>query len=211
MLPDSWLEGINADPVRLWGNDRYKTNLAILKEAGVDKGSKIMVCTGKDFADSLSVSATGNPILLVAEELSTEQKAFLKGLDSCTYYMIGGDGVVSNNLKEAFREYGTTKRVAGKDRYATSNEVAKEFFPEATNAVLAYALDFPDGLSAGPLANAMGAPLILTYMTKVDVTALYTGANGIHSGRVMGGTTLISDEAVRTIFEMSSDTAILNK
>ena len=51
----------------------------------------IMVCTGKDFADSLSVSALGNPILLVKDELTQEQKKFMRSLPGNFYYIIGGE------------------------------------------------------------------------------------------------------------------------
>ena len=54
---------------RLAGSDRYETNQAILNEAGVSK-QDILVCSGKDFADSLSASGTGEPILLVGDQMS---------------------------------------------------------------------------------------------------------------------------------------------
>ena len=53
---------------RLGGANRYETNMAILKEKWQD-GMDIFVCTGNAFADSLSVSGLGNPILLVRDYL----------------------------------------------------------------------------------------------------------------------------------------------
>lgn len=46
----------NFDVDRLWGADRYDTNLEILKEAGVN-GQDLLVCSGNGYADSLSASA----------------------------------------------------------------------------------------------------------------------------------------------------------
>ena len=82
------------DVVRLYGNSRYDTNLAILDEAGVS-GDSIIVATGKNFADSLSASAAKLPILLVKPDatLNDDQKAVLDGMKNI--YIVGGEGAVS--------------------------------------------------------------------------------------------------------------------
>ena len=82
-VPNEWMAGISFE--RLGGSNRYETNLMILGEAGVDKKSEIMVCTGMNFADSLSVSATGNPILLVGSSLSDSQKEYLGTFQGYSY------------------------------------------------------------------------------------------------------------------------------
>ena len=71
---------------RLGGANRFETNLLILEEAGVPAGSQILVCTSSNFADSLSASATGKPILLVWNErgeLYGRQAEFLESLNVC--------------------------------------------------------------------------------------------------------------------------------
>ena len=50
------LQGQNV--VRLAGSNRYKTNLAILAEAG-PSDEEVLICNGTSFADSLSASAAG--------------------------------------------------------------------------------------------------------------------------------------------------------
>lgn len=57
-----------------------------------------------------------------------------------------------------------TTRIAGIDRFATSAAVAGEYAPlESGGAVfIASGLDFPDALSAAPLAASLDAPLLLT-------------------------------------------------
>ena len=78
--------------------------------------------------------------------------------------------------------------------------MAEKYFPDATSAVLAYAWDFPDGLCGGGLANAMGAPLILT-MTKYESQAAdYIQSQGITTGMVLGGEKLISEDSIQKIF-----------
>ena len=75
-VKDSWLKGIEKKSrvfERLEGSNRYKTNLEILKKGYLD-GGEILVATGKNFADALSASATGLPLLLVGDKLEDYQK-----------------------------------------------------------------------------------------------------------------------------------------
>ena len=64
-------KGINV--VRLAGSDRFGTNLAILQKAGITSGQEVLICTATGFADSLSASAAGLPILLVHNSLRADQ------------------------------------------------------------------------------------------------------------------------------------------
>ena len=195
---------------RLWGANRYETNLAILEEAGVT-GGEILVCTGYGFADSLSASAVGKPILLVDKKLTAGQEAYLAGLTDDSYVIVGGIGAVNEVVEESLRGYGAIERLAGANRFATSVMVAERFFDNPTNAVVAYAANFPDGLCGGPLAMSMGGPLLLTANNDAAITAAYTEANSICDGVVLGGPGLISDTAVRQIFGMEADAPIAVK
>ncbi len=193
---------------RLWGANRYETNLAILEEAGVT-GGEILVCTGYSFADSLSASAVGKPILLVDKKLTAGQEAYLSGLTDDSYVIVGGVGAVNEVVEESLRGYGAIERLAGANRFATSVMVAERFFEKPTNVVVAYAANFPDGLCGGPLAMSMGGPLLLTANNDAAITAAYTAENGICDGVVLGGPGLISDNAVRQIFGMEADQNIV--
>ena len=195
---ETGLESFNI--VRLGGSNRYETNLLILKEAGVGQ-TDILVCTGMNFADSLSASATRLPILLVRHSLDDSQREFLSSV-SGTKYIIGGTNAIPQKLENELKAYGDVKRIGGSNRYETSVLVAEEFFSSPSLAVLAYAANFPDGLSSGPLASELGAPLILTASNRASLAADYAKENGICSGVVIGGSGLISDSAVRNIFSM---------
>ena len=78
--------------------------------------------------------------------------------------------------------------------------VAEAYFNSPSQAVLAYAANFPDGLCGGPLAYAMGAPLILTTDRYAYVAAEYTAAYDITSGIILGGPSLISDKSAIKVF-----------
>lgn len=186
---------------RLSGSDRYETNLAILEEAGVSEEEEILVCTGKSFADSLSASATGRAILLVKDTGLTEaQVDFLEAHTGSKYCIIGGEGAVTAELEAVLSNYGSVERIYGADRYETSVKVAERFFEDSERAVLTYAKNFPDGLCGGPLASCLNAPLLLTTNEKEETAAAYVGSQNMKSGYVLGGTSLISDETVDTIF-----------
>ena len=198
------------DVVRLSGETRYDTNLAILKEAGV-QGDSVIIATGKSFADSLSASAAKLPILLVKPDstLSYAQKAVLKGTKNI--YIIGGEEAVSESYAKELAAYGEVTRVSGKTRYETSIAVAKTFFGDVDEAVIASGKNFPDGLCGGPLAAARNVPLILTADGKTDAATEYAAQEVITSGYVLGGTEALADESVVVVFGLESAEDIILK
>lgn len=85
-------------------------------------------------------------------------------------------------------------RTSGANRYATAAAISSAYFSKAKNVVLCNGLNFPDALSAAPLAKALNAPLLLTAPgslpteTLAEITRL--GPTKIW---VIGGKTVISD------------------
>lgn len=196
--------------VRLSGASRYETNIQILKAAGVTN-EEILICKATDYADSLSASAAGKPILLVGDTLTAEQTTYLKSLTGDKYYIIGGEKAVKPEVEKDLKAMGSVERVAGANRYETSVAVAKKFVANPDAVVLAYSHNFPDGLCGGPLAVSMNAPLILTQTGSETAATAYVKDNHLINGTVLGGTRLISDKAVRTIFDLDADDVIVVK
>jgi len=209
-LPASLETGLDGfKVVRLYGNTRYATNLAILKEAGV-KDQEILICTGVDFADSLSASATGLPILLVNNitgELTADQITFLKST-SGKFTIVGGEAAVSEDLEKELDAIGTVTRIKGENRYETGVLLAVHCFADPEYAVIAYGFNFPDGLCGGPLAYVNGAPLILTAPGYEYAAEEYTTKYKITQGYVLGGSSLVSDDITRSIFGMEEDAKV---
>jgi putative cell wall-binding protein len=185
---------------RVAGSDRFGTNLEILKTAGYNADQPILIATAVNFADSLSASAAGLPMLLVHGSLRADQKEFL-ATTSRNFVIIGGTSAVSEELEAELKAIGTVERLAGNGRYQTSVMVAQKFISEPNAAVLAYARNFPDGLCGGPLAYALGAPLILT--DNYDPSEADKYIEGIKTGIVVGGPGLISDESASLIFDLN--------
>ena len=211
VVPPAAVAGLEGYKInRLGGSDRYDTNVKILKEAAkyADEETVYLVASGTGFADSLSASAAGKPIILVRNQIMPSQKDFIKSLKGKKFYIIGGTGAVNENVEKEFKSLGKTGRIGGATRYETSANVARTFFENPSSAVLAYGANFPDGLCGGPLAYAMGGPLILAANGRANAAITYSDAAGIYSGKILGGPTLISDGYAKLIFGMPSDGVI---
>ena len=85
---------------------------------------------------------------------------FIKNLKKLTIAALAVACMIPAGVSSANVENVT--RIAGKDRIATSIEISKEMFNESDNVVLASGFNFADALSAGQLAAALNAPLILS-------------------------------------------------
>ncbi|OXZ26294.1 cell wall-binding repeat-containing protein [Finegoldia magna] len=59
-------------------------------------------------------------------------------------------------------------RISGNDRITTSVEISKSAYTTSENVVLASGFNFADALSAGQLASALNAPLLLSSQNKLD-------------------------------------------
>ena len=186
--------------IRLGGANRYETNMAILKEAGAE-GGELLVCSASDFADSLSASAAGKPVLLVGKTITEDQAEFIRtsGVSRC--YMIGGDSAVSGDVETAIgRIVGSTERVGGDNRYETSYNIALKFFPGAHDSiVLASGDNFPDGLVGGPLGLNAGGPLLLVNGRNTDLASGYAAGAGATTCFILGGEKVISSSTVQKI------------
>lgn len=180
---------------RLYGKDRYGTNLAVLKESNIST-TDILICSGNGYADSLSASAVGKPILLVNKELLSEQEKYLNKLSITHMYLIGGTGAVNTKIENKLNKYPLT-RYAGNNRYETSSMVADYFFGKnCETVVLAYGNNFPDGLSGGPLAMSMKCPLLLTTNSKSDALNIrnYSQSAALKETLILGGPSLICND-----------------
>ncbi len=197
---------------RLSGKDRYGTNLEVLREAGLefDDSENVLVACGTNFADALSASAVGEPILLVGNTLTPSQTEFLAaflpgegeaGYQSYEFSIIGGKGAVPDAVEDQLRELGTVERISGSNRFLTSIAVAEHFFTGSVNTVvIANGMNFPDGLSGGPVATAYGAPLVLVTDGVNDHAVKYFEDKNSIRLIIMGGKGVVSDETAEKIF-----------
>mgnify|MGYP000902896542 FL=1 len=169
---------------RIAGTDRYKTSEMIVESTGK---KEVGVATGKDFPDALSSGAflakKDLPLLLVNGKTQTSLPQGLKGL-----YTFGGKSSVANDFG---------KRIAGTNRYETSEKIAEEF-GKSDVVVLASGTNFADALAAAPLAKKMNAPIVLVKKDSLSENAkkLVKDAKKVY---VIGGENTISNKLVDEI------------
>ena len=192
--------------VRFAGDDRYDTNMMVLKNLGISS-TTVMICSAADYPDALSVAATGMPILLVGQTLTDVQKDFLKDNVSATNFMaIGGNAVVGSDVVNFIAAHydadKTIQRLYGDNRYETNDKVAKEFFTGTDKVIVASGDSFADALTAAAYAanisdSGEACPVIL-----VNDYNYNRAANFINDDTylmVAGGEGVISNELVQKI------------
>lgn len=148
---------------RLAGNNRYETSVKISKEYAT-LGGKVIVASGENYADALSGSPLSGeidaPILLTsAKETPAVVKEEINRINPEKTIVLGGTSSVSETQLNALPN---SQRVAGKDRIETSikvNELRKENVTLEKESIY-NAFNYPDALSAGPLARLMKLELI---------------------------------------------------
>ena len=207
-LPDSWFKNMKSGYTvkRLGGSNRYATNVEILKAAGVKSGKKTFIATtGTDYSDALCASAMNYPLFLLNMKknvITEEQKAYLKNLKGSTFYIVGPTSVVSSNLEKALKSSGmTVKRIAkSSDKIARSADIANYFYPKADSVALAISTGFADGLSGGPLAAKMKAPLLLVKSKSEAKAADYVNKKGVTDAVVFGSSSgAVPDASVKKV------------
>ena len=192
---------------RIWGQNRYLSNIAILQEAKVKAGSEFIVCTGADFADALSASAAGKPVLLVGgTKLTAEQNAYLKSVSPSKFWVIGDSTVVDSGIEKELKTHAPVTRITGKTTYQRSVAIAKKFFPGLQIHInIADGKNFPDALCGGPMAVLAKGPLILVddRTEVIDPILSYVKAARTFKVTVFGGTGSVGEPLVNKILSVN--------
>lgn len=216
-LADVGTSGAGFSVRRLWGLQRYATNLSILENSlhylrqnNMPMPKSLLVASGKGFADSLSASAVGLPLLLVDKTLSNDQIAWLATCGIKNFEIIGGEAAVTKAVEDELRKLGSVKRIAGSNRWETSKAVASYFRPDAETVTLASGLNFPDGLSGAPVAMLYESPIVLVSNSAYTHAQEFVTNKGIDRAVIIGGSFAINDTTVSKIMGTYVDPAALN-
>ena len=217
------LKKLTVDVDRIAGVDRYETNIEVLKAfddpesaggIGVDGDMfTILVASGTDYPDALSAAATGNPVLLVGDELTKAQRTYLYELgsesDQRDYVVIGGRDAVSDTVKDEIAENAykakSVTRIGGVNRYETNMMVMDKYVNDdaAKYVFVASGMDYPDALTGGVLAAQNNAPLVLVNANVTDPASDIVDVvadNADYAGLVViGGENAVSNATVQKI------------
>lgn len=151
---------------RLSGANRYETSASIF-EYGWKNSDYAVIASGEGFADALCAAPLAKkydaPILLTeSKTLSKKIQETLEKTKVKNVIIVGGTGSVSKYAEEQINKLNIkTKRIYGKDRFATSVEVAKEI-GTSKGVVVTNGLGFADALSMAPIAANKEIPILLT-------------------------------------------------
>ena len=202
LAPASPTHAAEATIGRLWGADRYATAAAISQATFAPGVPVAFVATGQDFPDSLAggpaAARLRAPMLLtLARGLPDATRAELSRLQPARIVILGGTTVVSPTVEAQLAAYtaGGVTRIAGADRYATAAAVSAAYFPAGVPvAYVATGATFPDALTAGAAAAALGGPVLLVRPTGFPV-AVQTELQRLGPGRivVVGGPAAVAD------------------
>ncbi len=200
------LAGTGAEIVRFAGSDRYATSRAVVSAIFTDPASfdDLYLVTGRNFPDALSAGpaagANGAPMLLVdgsASRLPSATISLINTLSPERVILVGGTGVMSTGIRnqvDALPGVGVV-RVAGADRYVTSQAVNEYGFDYRTSPASYWATgaNFPDALAGITLAAPVDAPVYLVQPTCLPSGALH-GAWRHNADRIgiLGGTGVVS-------------------
>jgi type VII secretion-associated serine protease mycosin len=195
------------------GADRYETAAQISRSSFAGGAGTVYVATGQNFPDALALGAvaarTRAPILLTrTDTLPKATVDELKRLKPSSIVLAGGTGAVSDAVMSLLRGYApTVTRISGADRYATSVGLSSAVFGAGgpKTVYLATGRNYPDGLSAGPLAGVGGGPLLLVESNRLP-GSIADELRRLNPSTIViiGGSGAISDsvrEAIRALWK----------
>lgn len=198
---------------RRTGANRFATASAVAIAAHPRGASTVYVANGLDFPDALAggalAGANGAPLLLTeAGSIPAETKKALTQLKPARIIVIGREGAVSKAVEKALR--GMTEsltRIGGANRFETAALVALAEPRLGGTVYLASGEDFPDALSAVPVAARLGAPLLLTERNSLPI-ATRDALRKIKPERivVVGGEGVVAPPLYRQLGSLASKT-----
>ncbi|WP_179886479.1 S8 family serine peptidase [Bacillus sp. es.034] len=189
----------------LIGSTRYSTAVEVSKQ-GWESSSTVFLVNGGAIADGLTAtplaSAHDAPILLTTKgTLPAETRAELKRLGTKKIVLIGGGGVISDEVKGTLVKLGySVSRIGGIDRYETSLLIAKQLDKsvDVTEAYLAYGRGEPDALSIAARSGKVKQPIILSEKKSVPkATYEWLKSEELSNAHFIGGAAVLDSAIIK--------------
>jgi putative cell wall-binding protein len=199
---------------QIGGRDRYETDSLIAQELNVPTSTTVVVASGENYPDALSISSiaahNGWPILLVSQnKIPDSIKATLNSIKPSKIYIVGGTGVVSDGIQSQFQPLlpgVQSERLAGSDRFETGMKIIEKFAQSPQTLYLATGFGFADALAGSALGSKTGDPIVLVNQDWINIPAQLTSyLSSLHSSNInpdivsFGGTGVVSELVVSKI------------
>lgn len=162
---------------RISGSDRIETSLKVAEKLGFN--GNLVVAYGWNYADALSIAPIAAkqdmPIILTrTNQLQDSVVNFLNGKTINKAYIVGGTGVVSDNVKNSLKN---VERINGINRFETNYKIIEKFKSEMDfeNVYVAIGIgdgNFADALSASSLVAKKNGVLVLINNTTIPENAI---------------------------------------
>ena len=221
----------------LAGKDRYETAVKVAEEYIMNqpfsgKNPNVVIVNGNSLVDGLSASPLAAklkaPMLLSkTDEVPKATLDYLKklsenttisNLKNITINLVGGKGVLSDNVERQLKDLGyTVKRYGGENREATSMKVAN-VIGNQDNAFVVGANGEADAMSIASVASSTKmsqtnnaiAPIIVSNFKGLSSNTLDFLDNA-KTVTVLGGEAVVSNEEFDAIKEAVPTTAKVNR
>lgn len=158
--------------VRYGGGDRYEVSANIARTIfGHGFGQRAYVALGTDWPDGLAGAAAAGweraPLLLTRSSgVPGVVMQTLRQYQPEEIVLLGGSGVVSEDILLQLQSVAPVVRVDGADRYVVAANVA-DLHPTRYGATVASGQDWPDALAGSAYAGLVGGKLLLVRPTGV--------------------------------------------
>ena len=191
---------------RLAGADRYATSAAISASTFAPGVPVVYVDNGTDWPDALAAgpvaARAGGPILLTpATTIPGSVAAELTRLKPARIVALGDATETTAALLHALASYApVVTRLGTRDPAASSAAIsASAFAPGVPVVFVDNSTDWPDGLSAGPVAARAGGPILYTTATTIPaVTA--AELTRLHPAQIIAlGSSSVTSAALLTL------------
>jgi hypothetical protein len=213
--------------MRFGGGNRIETAIKVSQAAfpGTGSASSVTLASDLDYQDGLvgvPLAAQKHGPLLLTEptnernginpQVLAEIERVLTPHANKPVYLLGGHGVLSPNIDSTLAGLGYDPiRLAGSNLYSTAVDVANAQGDPPT-VFLVTALDFADGLSAGPAAIHQSGVILYTDGTSMaPETSAYLAAHPGDSVFTVGGPAATADPQATPIVgadEFATDTLV---
>jgi len=189
---------------RLFGANRYETSNAISRSSFV-KSDSVVIATGSNYPDALAASGLAGvldcPVVLIRGNSIASDEYFelifeMQRLGCTNAYIVGGTGVISQQVEDDLSVSYDVERLAGLDRYGTARAVADKMVALGADPASAFVVsgaNFADALAVSPYAFSQKIPVLLTRPAALPASVSgFITDNGINDIVVAGGTGAVS-------------------
>ena len=200
---------------RIQGSNRNATAAAVAKEVKDAKATHVFLALGRmaketdALADALAIGPVSimknMPVLITkTNEVPAATLKAMGDLGVTHITLVGGTKAISAELETELKKDYEVDRVGGNSRENTALEIAKKYFPNAKNLIVAYGRKSADALVGGYLGALRNAPILLTNNAGLTAeTKAYMQANKLHT-YILGGEKVVSkqvEEEIKTLLK----------